>query len=204
MKKVWTVIVISFVLIVGISMVQSCNPCNVEAVHFQTQAISGSVGRIVGIDTSGCCDNYLTEPFIPGTSSVRYDSLLLIVQSEIQTVYNESNVNFNFGISTAMACSPARYYDVFKEVEIFSDQPYSDVFPAGSSLNDVVSVSWDARILDSQINNLMINREDRYGKYYFKFNVPPDTVRVHNITIEYIFTDGRVLRSVISGLKIGN
>jgi hypothetical protein len=204
MKNLFTKAVIATLFVLVINLSESCNPCGMDAIYFKTQAISASVGKIIGVDTSGCCDEYVVEDFIQDTMSIRYDSMLLIVKSDIQTAFNEEKINLNFGISSAVACSPAENYDVFKEVRITSDESYSQVYPAGTLLNDMVSVSWDARVLDSKINNILINSSNDYDVLYFKFNVPPDEMRIHKITIEYIFTDGRVLRSVINGLKIGN
>ncbi len=203
MKKTSIITIISTLVLFGI-IVSSCTPCGTGAIYFKTQAISASTVRITGIDTSGCCDRYINEGFIPDSKEIRYDSVLIKVQNEIEIVLNEMPINYQFGISSAKACSPAEDFDVFKEVNITSDQPYSSVYPAGESLIDMISVSRDARILDSKINNLMINSSNRDSQYYFKFNAAPDSTRVHTITIEYVFTDGRVLKSVINGLKIGN
>ena len=204
MKKQLVVFISIAMLVAGMHMVQSCNPCGSEGIYFRTEAISASTQKITGIDTSGCCDAYRFEKFYPEEKVIRYDSLLIQVKSDIQTVFNDGGVSWQFGVGSAKACSPAYTHDVFKEVRITSDQPYNTVYPAGALLNDIIGVSWDARVQDSNINSLMINDDDSYGLYYFKFKIAPDSIRAHNITIEYIFTDGREVSSSIKGLKIGN
>ena len=204
MKKQFFLFVFSVMLMAGMNMVQSCHPCGSEGIYFRTEAISASAQKISGIDTSGCCDTYRFEKFYPGENVIRYDTLLIKVKSDIQTVFNDGGVSWQFGVGNAKACSPAENHDVFKEVRITSDQPYNTVYPAGALLNEIIGVSWDARVQDSNINSLMINADDSSGLYYFKFKIAPDSIRTHNITVEYIFTDGRKVSSIIKGLKIGN
>ena len=203
MKKIPVIFLFSITILLTVN-VTSCDPCGVGSIYFQTGAISASSLQITGIDTSGCCNTYITSPYQPNSTGIRYDSLLLMVENDIHTAFNETPVNYRFWINSAMACSPSKDYDVFKEVNITSNQPYSSLYPAGSLLNDIISVSEDARVLDSKIDNIMINFSNRASRYFFKFNIPPDSIRVHTITIEYIFTDNRVVRSEINDLKINN
>ncbi len=203
MKKA-LIITFIYVLVCFTIFLPACTPCGTDGVYFKTMAISGSTVRVTGVDTSGCCDKYIFEPYIPDSNEIRYDNVLLKVKNEIEVVLNETPIKYQLGISSVKACSPAEDYDVFQEVNVTSDQPYSSVYPAGKLLNNIISVSSDAAIQSSKINNLLINHSNRDSQYFFKFNVAPDSIRVHTITIEYVFTDGRVLRSVIDGLKIGN
>ena len=156
MKKVIIIAFFSTLVCFGI-VLSSCTPCGTDGIYFKTMAITASTVRITGIDTSGYNDKYIYEHYIPDSNEIRYDSVLLKVKNEIEVVLNEIPINYQLGISSAKACSPAEDYDVFQEVNITSNQPYSSVYPAGKLLNKIISVSDDAAIPGSTINNLLIN-----------------------------------------------
>jgi hypothetical protein len=190
------------IILFSIFINESCNPCKgTDSIDYNTIAITGNANFITGIETSSDEKFFNINPFEGDTFKVRYDSLAITVVPEFEFSYNKQDINFTFGITKVMACSPAVNYDVIFDVIIKSDKDYNSAYPAGSNLTSLMAVHFNRLVRPNNIDEALIGR-NLYDESLFTFTQPPSDTSVRSITIKYILTNGLEFSTTVKGIKI--
>jgi len=143
----------------------------------------------------------ITETILPenGIAQIRYDSLRIQVTNETKIVLN--TIKIPFGIESAYAFEVEENYELITDIAITSNQDYSNDYPAGTNLNDILTISSEYYQWPS-IDDYLNNQIDLFGTLYFTFKVPPTTNQVHEITIRYTTEKNRIFAATVSNLLI--
>jgi len=143
----------------------------------------------------------ITETILPenGIAQIRYDSLRIQVTNETKIVLN--TIKIPFGIESAYAFEVEENYELLTDITITSNQDYAIDYPAGTNLNDILTISSDYDQWPS-VNEYLNNTRYLPEMFFFTFTIPPTTNQVHELTIRYTTDKNRIFSAVLSNLLI--
>jgi len=165
--------------------------------------INAKAQRIVGHEIYGYSDDSIciSEPILTGNeiTRIRYDSLSIQVTNETKIVFN--SIKIPFDIESAYAFEVEENYELITDIAITSNQDYTNDYPAGTNLKDILTISNDYYTWPS-IDDYLNHMFDFYDILYFTFKIPPTTNQVHEITIRYTTENNRKFAATLSNLLI--
>lgn len=186
-----------FLLLVSTStIIESCDPidCNVTPIQFELVSFSADWVRIVGEGPlNSQVDTFQIESYQPTSQGIRFDSLAIRTVNVIEGISLNRDANANWGFNSLMACSPATTYDALEDIEIISDADYDADHPAGSNLNDLISIRRvnfkEGLLIPAVIIGFEVDNQD----LLLTFDQGPVESLSHKLSITYVMLDGRRL-----------
>lgn len=194
--------VVGLVTIVGLgAIVESCGSvdCDPAPSRFELVSFSSDWVRITGEEPfNDQVDLYQIESYQPTEDGISYDSLAIRTMNNVRSISQASETIGSWFINSAMACTPALEFEPLEDIEIISDADYDASHPAGTDLNDIISIRRDrfkeGLPIPSVISGFQVDTQD----LLFTFDSAPTEVSSHNLTITYVMFDGtRLTQSLI-------
>jgi len=187
-----------FVILIFPLLFNSCGEQNIILIRINVEAqrILNYV-RYEYADDSLC----ITETILPenGIAQIRYDSLRIQVTNETKIVLN--TIKIPFGIESAYAFQVEENYELITDIAITSNHDYANDYPAGTNLNDILTISNDYQTWTS-FNDFFAHFYSLSDKLFFTFKIPPTTNQVHELTIRYTTEKNRKFAATVSNLLI--
>ena len=145
----------------------------------------------------------ITQTILPenGITSIRYDSLRIQVTNETKIVLN--TIKIPFGIESAYALTVEENYELITDIAITSNKDYTNDYPVGTNLKDILTFSIDDFQYTS-FDNLLKEMTFLPYRLTFTFKIPPTTNQVHELTIRYTTEKNRKFAATLSNLLITN
>ena len=201
MKKM--VVFLGIVLIPGllIPVFQSCNPCKGGVEDYRIKGLKGTAFVVTGMYVSGQDTLYNTYPYQEGMV-VSYDSLHMLIGDTLYAFIKPFPRN-PFWIGSVYGCSPAVLEDYIKSIVVTSTEDYNPSYPRGSNLGPIIRVLPYSRGTGLALAEFLKHPSPFIYNTSFLFSAAPDQARIHDITFNYILSDGRECKATIKGLKIG-
>ena len=189
--------------------------CEVKPETYDFKSIDATLKRIIGKEL---CQGDIHCHFVlediysqDDTVAISFDSLAIVVSTMYSISYS---FNRNMpGIQSVYAKSPpSDVCEKITDIIIASNKDYSVKYPAGSNLKGIISVRDNNNdvfvgntTIDDMIENLSLwNFREfwRDAHLLYTFNTPPDTEKVHEITITYKTEKNQVHTTVIKNVMI--
>lgn len=201
MKKIIIVLSTWIFFCVGSAITPSCESCNEGPFNFKLVSIAADVKKISGIELVGSQQvaYYTTETYVAQTNGIRYDSIGIDLFHTIELLSYDTRINF---LNAAFACSPATNYQQLADMQIMSSENYSEGYPAGSDLKELMTIRQGYQLQGRYILAFLSNAELTEENLFFTFEFPPSQTKIHDITITYRLLDGREFNVFVPGLKI--
>lgn len=183
-------------LVATSSIIESCGSvdCDATPVQFTLVSFSADWVRITGeVPLNGQVDVYEYEAYVPSTQGVRFDSLAISTSNTINGISLHENSKGHWGINASIACSPVTSFAALEDIEIISDVDYDAAHPAGTDLNDIISIRRAPFKEGLPIPSVILGFEVDSQDLLFTFDKAPDESLSHNLSITYVLLDGRRL-----------
>lgn len=191
-------------LVVG-SIIPSCGSvdCDVKPVRFRLVSFAADWVQITGeVALNDQVDIYEIASYQPSSGGIQYDSLAIRTANVIEGISLNSANKADWGLNPLMACSPATSFDTLEDIEIISDNDYDAAHPAGTNLNDIISIRRatfkDGLPIPAVILGFEVDDQD----LLFTFDKAPDQSLSHNLSITYVLLDGIKLSQALPEIVI--
>ncbi|MEQ8715472.1 MAG: hypothetical protein RIC80_20805 [Cyclobacteriaceae bacterium] len=203
-KFLYSYVGLMLLVVVG-SIIESCGSvdCDAEQVQFRLVSFSADWVRITGeVAFNDQVDLYEVESYQPSSEGIPFDSLAIRTANTIDGISLNRDTKGSWGLNSLMACSPATSFEALEDVEIISDINYDAAHPAGTNLNDIISIRRatfkDGLPIPSVILGFEVDNQD----LLFTFDKAPDQSLSHNLSITYVLLDGRRLSQSLAEVLI--
>ncbi|MEQ9301741.1 MAG: hypothetical protein RIF33_24385 [Cyclobacteriaceae bacterium] len=197
---------LGLILLVGTSsIIESCESvdCDAQPIQFTLVSFSADWVRITGeVPLNNQVDIYEIEFYQPSSQGIRFDSLGIRTANVIDGISLNSDTKANWGINSLVACSPPLSYAALEDIEIISDAGYDAGHPAGSNLNDIISIRRATFKEGLPIPSVILGFEVDSQDLLFTFDKAPDESLSHNLSITYVLLDGRRLSQGLEGVVV--
>ncbi len=189
-----------FYALTGIS-----NSCG-EPDYYKVSSINSNLLRLKGIEIIGSAKikSYLVERIdtVEDTVKIRYDSLGIEINIEKILAQSSSLPNNNPVFQNAYALSKAVNYERIFAIEITSDKDYNSLYPAGSNLNELFSISEEHLVYGVNLNEFLSRYDAGTSTVLYKILFAPEKEEVRTLKIKYITENNHEFEIVVRNLII--
>lgn len=203
-KFLYSYIGLMTLVVVG-SIIESCGSvdCDADPVQFRLVSFTADWVRITGeVAFNDQVDLYEIESYQPSSVGIRFDSLAIRTANTIDGISLNRDTKAGWGLNSLMACSPATSFDALEDLEIISDTDFDAAHPAGTNLNDIISIRRatfkEGLPIPSVIQGFEVDSQD----LLLTFDKAPDESLSHDLMITYLMLDGRRLSQGLEGVVI--
>jgi hypothetical protein len=202
--KLSRVIFLTIILILGNTLFYSCcrNSCGcgeIETSFFKVTNYKTAIRQYILNSSNSPYNN----PVLVENSTSSYDEMAIIITPEVSNIsYLEKSYSMP-GI--AFACDPGVPSQTFTDISIISDSDYqtaTQYFSAGENLAAIFNI-YDYGNQKSIVDFLSSGTNyASHLQYYFLLTTPPAFESLHRFTITIKLSDGSIIDSTTTSIKI--